>query len=70
MEILEIEDLQVGFVSIFERILCSGALGSRVVALSSTESEHKAVSQVATEIAWLRSLLGEILISYNCPAKV
>lgn len=42
----------------------------KVVALSSTESEHKAVSQVATEIAWSRSLLGEIQISYNCPAKV
>lgn len=42
----------------------------KIVALSFTKSKYKAVSQVATKIAWLRSLLGEIHIPFYNPIVV
>lgn len=41
-----------------------------VVALPFTESDYRVVSQVSTEIGWIRRLLGEIQVSYNNPAVV
>lgn len=39
----------------------------RAVALSSTEAEYRALSQTATEIAWVRSLFGELGMQFSAP---
>lgn len=40
-----------------------GSRKQKVVALSSTKAEYKAISQASTQIAWLKSLLAEIKVS-------
>uniref|UniRef100_A0A803NGE3 Uncharacterized protein n=1 Tax=Cannabis sativa TaxID=3483 RepID=A0A803NGE3_CANSA len=62
---------QQGTVSTWEEISSLGAQKKqKAVAKSSTEAEYRALSQTATEVAWLFSLFTELGIKHHTPAVI